>query len=114
MFNLNQSKNAWGSADFNQIFKREVAMLNHTSLPLQKGLTQSSYVSDEPVSAVVLKASINNSLIQIRAGIFYTGIIAGCSCADDPTPLDTQNEYCELLFTIHQDTGEAEVSLLSE
>lgn len=114
MFYLNQSKDAWGSADFSQVFKREVAMLNHSALPLQQGLTQSSYVSDEPVSAVVLNTSIHLSLIHIKAGIFYTGIIAGCSCADDPTPQDMQNEYCELLFAIHQDTGEAEVSLLSE
>ena len=114
MLYLNQSKNAWGSANFNQVFKHEIAMLNHTSLPLQQGLTQSSYVSDEPVSAVILNAAINNSLIQIRAGIFYTGIIAGCSCADDPTPQDTQNEYCELLFAIQLDTGATEVSLLSE
>jgi len=114
MLCFNESKNAWGTAGFEQAFKREVTMLDHASLPLQQGLTQSSYVSDEPVSAVVLNSSVNNALIHIKAGIFYTGIIAGCSCADDPSPLDTQNEYCECLFIINQDTGETELSLLSE
>jgi hypothetical protein len=36
--------------------------------------------------------------IQVKAGLLYTGIIVGCSCADDPTPVDEINEYCEMQF----------------
>ena len=52
--------------------------------------------------------------ILVKAGIFYTGIIAGCSCADDPTPLDEQNEYCELELNINKETAETTIVLLEE
>lgn len=114
MILLPQSINAWNSADFESVFKAEVSQIPHTSLPLQQGLALSSYVSDEPFSAVILNTSADDSSINIKAGIFYTGIIAGCSCADDPTPLDTQNEYCELQFTLNRQTGETHIELLSD
>lgn len=114
MILLNQSINAWGSADFATVFKAEVSQIPHASLPLQQGLAQSSYVSDESFSAVILNSSADDININIKAGIFYTGIIAGCSCADDPTPLDTQNEYCELNFTLNRQTGEAQIDLLAD
>lgn len=112
MILLSQSINAWGSTDFAAVFKQEVSETPHASLPLQQGLTQSSYVSDEVFSAIILNSSTDDLHLYIKAGIFYTGIIAGCSCADDPTPLDTQNEYCELQFTIHRQSGETQVELL--
>lgn len=111
---LTQSINAWNSAEFESVFKTEVSQLPHASLPLQQGLTQSSYVSDEPFSAVILNSSTDSVCINIKAGIFYHGIIAGCSCADDPTPVDTQNEYCELFFTINRATGATLVTLGSD
>ena len=43
---------------------------------------------------MLLSASEDAGLLRVKAGIFYTGIIAGCSCADDPTPIDELNEYC--------------------
>lgn len=51
--------------------------------------------------------------IRARAGIFYTGVIAGCSCADDPTPVDEQNEYCDVRVDIDKQTGEATIALLT-
>jgi hypothetical protein len=49
---------------------------------------------------------------MLKAGVFYTGIIAGCSCSDDPSPVDEQNEYCDLLFTIDKLTAETQITLL--
>lgn len=114
MLLLKQSVHAWDKENFTEIFKAEVSHLPPVSLPLQQGLTLSSYVSDEAFSAIILKSSADESSIYIKTGIFYTGIIAGCSCADDPTPLDTQNEYCEVLFSINKQSAEAEVKLLSD
>ena len=45
-------------------------------------------------------------------GIFYTGVVAGCSCADDPTPVEEQHEYCEVLIEINRATAEAVIRLL--
>jgi hypothetical protein len=50
----------------------------------------------------------------VKAGIFYTGVIAGCSCADDPTPVDELNEYCVVQFDIDRMTAETTVRLLAE
>ena len=82
-------------------------------LPLQQGLSLSSYVGKSPVSAIILNTTEKTDSIQIKAGIFYTGIIAGCSCSDDPSPTDEQNEYCEVQFTINKNTAETTVTLLN-
>ena len=51
--------------------------------------------------------------IRAKAGIFYTGIIPGCSCANDPTPETEYSEYCEVLFDINKRTAETLVTLLA-
>jgi len=112
MFFLKDSLQAWQSQNFSTTFKREVTELNPQLLPLQQGLSLSSYVSDEKVSAVIIKTDEDEFSITIYASIFYTGIIAGCSCSDDPTPLDTQNECCELCFSINKSSAETRVNLV--
>ena len=44
----------------------------------------------------------------------YSGIIAGCSCADNPTPVSELNEYCEVQLEIDKKTAETKVALLPE
>ena len=112
MFKLPKSLQHWGAADFVTIFKGEVAALNTEFLPLQQALTYSSQVSHEKISAVVMSQQETDQHLEIKCGIFFTGVIAGCSCADDPTPLDTQNEHCELLFTIDKNNANTSVRLL--
>ncbi len=114
MFFLSKTRDSWQQPDFTDTFKQEVAELEHEHLPLQQGLSLSSYVSHEKVSAIIQNANDDENSIHIKAGIFYTGIIAGCSCSDDPTPLDTQNEYCELRFVINKENAQTTVSLISE
>ena len=60
---------------------------------------------------MVLQSSASAHSIDLKVGIFYTGIIAGCSCADDPSPMDTQNEYCEILLTLDRQTGQGHARL---
>ncbi len=83
-------------------------------LPLQQGLTISSHVTERPVQAMILGTSEDADLIRVKAGIFYTGIIAGCSCADDPTPIAEQNEYCVVEFCIDKRSAETTVVLVAE
>jgi len=52
--------------------------------------------------------------IALRIGVFYRGIIAGCSCADDPTPVEPVNEYCELNLRLDKSTAMATVSPVEE
>ena len=94
------------------VLKAELEQLHHDQLPLQAGLAHSSYVSPTPFKAVVLQQSLADDRLQVKAGIFYSGIIAGCNCADDPSPVDEINEYCELAISIDMHTGKADISLL--
>lgn len=95
------------------LYKQLIESFAPDDLPLQQGLTLSSAVSDKPFEAMIINHWEVGGFIHLKVGIFYTGIIAGCSCADDPSPQDEQVEYCVLLFVIDKQSGNANVSLLS-
>lgn len=114
MSQLPKSLHAWKTAEFSAVLKQEIEQLDACKLPLQQGLSSSSYVTDRPFQAMVISVSEDAGLIRAKAGIFYTGVIAGCSCADDPTPVDEQTEYCVLQFDIDRTTAETTVTLLAE
>jgi hypothetical protein len=112
MIHLTKSLNAWGTPAFNEILKAEIAQLDLGALPLQQGLSRGSYTDGTGLSAMVIGVADEPLVIRAKAGIFYTAIIAGCSCADDPTPVDDLAEYCELEFVIDKTTAETTVTLL--
>jgi len=105
---------SWDVAGFKGLLKDELQTINPDLLPLQQGLTLSSYVGQSPYSVVILNLDEHDRKLIVKAGIFYTGIIAGCSCSDDPSPVDEQNEYCELQFDIDKNTAETTVTLLND
>jgi hypothetical protein len=113
MIRLAQSLIAWGTPDFEGTLKAEIEQLGVEQLPLQQGLTTSSYALDDKLNVRIIRVFEDAGFIRAKAGIFYTGIIAGCSCADDPTPVEKQNEYCEVQLDINKITAETTVSLLS-
>lgn len=114
MIRLPNALAAWNTPAFRDVATQEIAHLDAHALPLQQGLALSSHVADRPFHPVILNADEDGERIHIKAGIFYAGIIAGCSCADDPTPIDEQTEYCVLKFDIDRATAETSVSLLKE
>ena len=111
---LTKSLQVWGTPRFSAELKRELEQLGTGALPLQQGLALSSYVADEPYEAVILDVNESPTSLHARVGIFYSGIIAGCSCADDPTPLETQREHCVVQVVIDKATAVAAISLVSE
>lgn len=113
MIRLKKSLAAYGTAAFESVLKAEIEDLNPSLLPLQQGLSHSSYVSDTPFTTVILATERDGHLIRIKTGIFYAGIIAGSCCADDPTPCDELPEYCELIFDIDTSTGESSCKLIA-
>jgi hypothetical protein len=93
------------------VFKDEIEQMDAALLPLQQALSVSSHVADSGFSVMVLSISDDDDFIRVKAAILYAGIIAGCSCADDPTPISEQPEYCEVLFAIDKQTAEAILSM---
>lgn len=112
MARFTHSLQAWGSARFAEVLKREVEALRVDELPLQQGLAQGSQVLDDARTAMIISFSETDTSICAKVGIFFHGILAGCSCADDPTPVDTLNEYCEVLLTIDKANAETTAMLI--
>ncbi len=114
MIRLGDTLAAWNSPEFEDVLKREIAALDPALLPLQKGLARSSYVGDGKLGVVMLGAGSSTLLVTVRAGLMYTGVDAGSCCADDPTSVIEQAEYCEMQFDIDRASGEAVVTLMEE
>jgi hypothetical protein len=106
-----RARNAWGTPDFPAVVKREIEALDPGELPLQQGLSTTSYVTGARHTAMIIATQEAADHIRVRAGIFYAGVVAGCSCADDPTPVEAQHEYCEILIEIDQRTAKTIITL---
>lgn len=67
---------------------------------------------DHDLKIIVHEFRQEGNRVLAKLGAFYSGITAGCSCADDPTPVDETPEYCELSLVMDLDTGKAQIELL--
>jgi hypothetical protein len=114
MAQLIKALHAWNTSAFKETLKHEIEHLDVNTLPLQQGLSQGNYASDANLGVIVMSVSDEVEFIRAKTGIFYTSIISGCSCADDPTPISELTEYCEVLFDIDKKTAEAKVTLLTD
>jgi len=112
MIRLTKALNAWGTPDFEGVLKEEIAQMDAEQLPLQQGLSTGSHVVGGKHNAMIIGVSEAAGFIRVKAGIFYSGIIGGCSCADDPTPVNEENEYCVVQLDINKQTAETTVALL--
>jgi hypothetical protein len=113
MMRLDNSLRAWGAPEYEALLKQELEQ-QAGQLPLQQGLSCSSSVADTPVTVMIHSVADSGSSIRVKAGVFYAGVVGGCSCADDPTPLSENTEYCEIQLDIDKATAVAEVALLNE
>lgn len=114
MLQLKQSLPVYGDSNFEGVLKTEIENLDANLLPLQQGLSVGGYALYDSFNVMIISASASSRYMQVKAGIFYRGVIAGCSCADDPSPTDVTTEYCEVLFEIDRGTGEATVALVRD
>lgn len=110
---LPQSHAAWGQTGFALILKHEVEALSHDLLPLQQALAYSSVVADEAIT--VLVGRVDEQSRSVRIAVLYSGLIAGCNCADDPAPAElTLPERCELELVFEADGAVVSVRVLTD
>lgn len=114
MVYLNNSLSQWNSPAFEKALKNDLESLTGKELPLQAGLQHSSYALDNNIKTTILRSEEMADELVIKAGIFYSGIIAGCSCSDDPSPTDELTEYCEVKISIDKKTAAAQIVLFNE
>jgi len=112
MIQLRESLKAWSTPAFESILKEELEALDMGALPLQQGLAHSSYALEDKFQVMIISVSEDSDMIRAKTGIFYSGLIPGCSCADDPTPVSEYSEYCEVSFVINKITADTTVTLL--
>lgn len=114
MIRLPRSLAAWGTPFFAETLKQELEEQPPGQLPLQHCLSSSSVALDDPPQVMVISFTATPGIIRARVGVFFGGIIAGCSCTDDPTPVQRQEEYGELLVAIDQASATASITLAEE
>jgi len=112
MIQLDKALSAWGTTDFKTILKQEITHLGSSHLPLQQGLSTGNYVADDPITVLINSVAETENVIRVKAGIFYHGVIGGCSCTDDPTPASEINEYCEVQLDIDKATAITVIELV--
>ena len=111
MLKLSASLEKFRSGSFDKFLKHELESLPTGSLPLEKCTRRCGIVDDSDISVTVISTRQCESCIQAKIGVFFTEIVAGCVCGDDPTP---ENAYCEIFIRIDQATGEAEFEPVSD
>ena len=109
MVTLACSVQQWPSDLFKGVLKRELESLPAGTLPLGRAVYRGGFVYDNAVSVTVIDACEADRHIKARIGVFFTEILSGCSCGDDPSP---ENAYCEMLVRISKSTAEADFELL--
>ncbi len=111
MLNFVKSLQAWKTPAFEETLRAEIEALGAEDLPLQQGLRQGSHALADTLGTSILQVTEDATGIHVKVGLFYRSVIAGCSCADDPTPIDELTEYCEITVTIDKVSAEATIDL---
>ncbi len=112
MMRLELALRAWGTPDFRKVLAQEIAR-EADHLPLLQGLSHGNYVTATPVEVMIQSVAEQGNAILVKAGIFYQGVIGGCSCADDPTIASELSEYCEVRLDIDKTTATVAVELVT-
>ncbi len=99
------------SALFEKALKHELENLPAGTLPLEKGTSRGGFVDDSNISVTVIHTRRYDNSIQAKVGVFFTEIIVGCGCGDDPMP---ENAYCEMLISIDRTTSAAKYEVIPQ
>ncbi len=101
----------WTTDSFKQTLKNEIENLKTGTLPLEQGILQGGRIDDSNITATILSSTESASLIKTRVGIFFTEVVGGCNCNDDPIEI---NAYCEIRISINKTTANANIDTFQE
>jgi hypothetical protein len=114
MPHLTQSLAAWNTPAFAETLQQELANLPQLASQLQQAMEQGSALGSQPPRITLLASREEGETLMVRIGIFYSSIIAGCNCADDPGPMEENTEYCQLALTIHKATADLSITPIAD
>jgi len=110
MVRLIKSLRSQGSEAFVETLKGELEGLASGTLPLQKGCSRGGVADDREVAVRVLDVQPGERFIRARVAVFFSEVVVGCSCGDDPL---TESAYCEVEVAIDRESAEAEFTVVS-
>jgi hypothetical protein len=95
-----------GSDGLAQTLRRAILALPPESPLLKLAASHGGIIQDGVRDATVLRIARQGTSTTARVGIFFTEVVGGCSCGDEPF---TADGYCELLIRVQEGRSEAEV-----
>lgn len=111
MIDFSECLSHYPSKEFSRQVKAVIEQCDRKQLPLEGATTQGGYISDEAITATILRVTDEGGHIQVLAGIFFTEIVICCGCGDDPMLV---NAYGEMFFSIDKLTAETEIRIVQE
>ncbi len=110
MTQLALSPEHFDSEAFTHSLKAAIESLAPGSLPLHQFTTQGGLVDDSHITATIMQIDKHKKHIHARVGIFFSEVVGGCSCGDDPYSV---NAYAELLVVIDPNSAEASFKVIN-
>ncbi|MFO8024251.1 hypothetical protein [Thiohalophilus sp.] len=89
--------------------KRELESGVGVNLPLDRATSESGYPDAIDLQVSVLGIEQDDRMLHARIGVFFTEIIANCSCGDEPLH---KPAFCRMQLSIDRCTGAAVASVM--
>jgi hypothetical protein len=105
-FKLVDSVGAFGGPAFAEVLRRELLALpdGHLAIAGEQG----GLVDPASLGLTLLSSRADAERIEVVVGVFFTEIVGGCSCGDEPFGV---NGYLELSVRIDRTDGAAMILL---
>ncbi|TDY01027.1 glucosamine--fructose-6-phosphate aminotransferase [Thiohalophilus thiocyanatoxydans] len=91
--------------------KRELESGGGANLPLDQGTSEGGYSDASDLQVTVLGIEQSEMTLQARIGVFFTEIVANCSCGDEPVH---KPAYCRMQLSINRATGTATAVVMAD
>ncbi|MDZ7662192.1 hypothetical protein [Thiohalophilus sp.] len=91
--------------------KRELESGVGANLPLDQGTGEGGYSDASDLQVTVLGIDQDDQVLHARIGVFFTEIIANCSCGDEPVH---KPAYCRMQLSIDRITGATTATVLAD
>ena len=101
---------AWDTPGFQAELKRELES-QAPALPLQQGVAYGGVADSSNLAVSVFSARGDDGAIHAEVGVFFTEVVAGCNCGDDPMDL---HAYCVMRLSIDKVSTRATVEVLAD
>lgn len=94
-----------------QTLKEELESGVGESLPLDQATLEGGYCEPKGLEVTVLGIQQNEATLQARIGVFFTEIVANCSCGDEPME---KPAYCQMSLIIDRVSGETTARIIGD